>query len=111
MAFVSVSIASIDNIPDLNHVIIASGGNVIAIRRPRHTRYSNSVACVSVEIASIDSIPDPYRVIIAPGGDARAIRRPCHAVHGLGMACVGVFQLPWRWGDNRSRTCCKRWVD
>src|SRR6266478_5431203 len=62
-------------------LVIACGGEALAIGGPRHARHKISMPFVGEQGGTAAGIPHPHGLIEACGGEALAIGRPRYAVH------------------------------
>ena len=71
------------HVPDLDGFVIATRGDLCAIRRPGHTVDSAGVAAIGEQVVACRGIPYLNRFIRASRSNIFAIGRPCHSVHLL----------------------------
>ncbi len=77
MATVRKGVLAIQRAPDLHGMIVAGGGDALAIGGPGHGSYRPSMmTTINVDQALLHYVPDMHLTIAAPKGQGVSIRRP-----------------------------------
>src|SRR5713101_7275149 len=80
----------ISGIPDLDSIIIRTGGDALAIGGPGQRDNIIRMPFIGHHVRSCSSIPDLDRVVVSAGGDALAVGGPGGDIYASGMASIGV---------------------
>src|SRR5947209_5924494 len=76
-------------IPHLHGCSSASGGEALAVRRPRYTVYEHSVMIAFIGEQGLPTAGIPHLHVAACGGEAFAVRRPRYTQHCGSMTFIG----------------------